>query len=246
MTPPPINIDGTTENYSNVTIDGQDVEQITIDGQDVLSAIPDSVVWQTPFDEGSGSTAEDIIGSADGTITGATWKSDTGRVGDNYLSFDGDDDVNYGTPSVLDLAPQGSWTIEMAIRASNSQSFETYFAKAPENSGNRQYELRVDDSDNYDIAVGGNFKSSTTTPSESWEIIHLRNSSGSVDMFVDGTEIITDFSAGTGTTSADVFAGQRSDGSTTWSGDIDSPVVHDTDLTDTEISDRVSSYPDWI
>jgi len=40
---PPINIDGTNENYSNVTIDGQDVEQITIDGQDVLSTIPDSV-----------------------------------------------------------------------------------------------------------------------------------------------------------------------------------------------------------
>jgi len=44
MTPPPINIDGANENYSNVTIDGQDVTQITIDGQDVLSTIPDSVV----------------------------------------------------------------------------------------------------------------------------------------------------------------------------------------------------------
>jgi len=64
---PPINIDGTNENYSNVTIDGQDVEQITIDGQDVLSAIPDSVVDN--FEDelyGSNGTISDFYGGDTG------------------------------------------------------------------------------------------------------------------------------------------------------------------------------------
>jgi len=78
MTPPPINIDGTTENYSNVTIDGQDVEQITIDGQDVLSAIPDSGDLHARYDwtQASGtSTVTDQTGNGfdlTGSYTGPT------------------------------------------------------------------------------------------------------------------------------------------------------------------------------
>jgi len=81
MTPPPINIDGTTENYSTVTIDGQDVEQITIDGQDVLSAIPDSVDLYWPADEGSGTTLNPDIGSVTMTLPSDSWVSDPRFVG---------------------------------------------------------------------------------------------------------------------------------------------------------------------
>jgi len=73
MTPPPINIDGTTENYSTVTIDGQDVEQITIDGQDVLSAIPDSVV-----DRPNDNQSQSLTGQYGLRITSAV---EWGRIG---------------------------------------------------------------------------------------------------------------------------------------------------------------------
>jgi len=59
---PPINIDGTNENYSNVTIDGQDVTQITIDGQDVLSTIPDSITSRTADDSSGSRTVRAGVG----------------------------------------------------------------------------------------------------------------------------------------------------------------------------------------
>jgi len=94
MTPPPINIDGTTENYSNVTIDGQDVEQITIDGQDVLSAIPDSDLLQARYD------ATELSLSDQDDVT--TWPDET----DNNRNLDEggtpiyETDVINGNPAV--------------------------------------------------------------------------------------------------------------------------------------------------
>jgi len=97
MTPPPINIDGTNENYSNVTIDGQDVTQITIDGQDVLSTIPDSGIAHWTFDDAdtSGGTANDVWNGNDATIngptTGVSGANQTYSSGEAY-DFDGTDD----------------------------------------------------------------------------------------------------------------------------------------------------------
>jgi len=89
---PPINIDGTNENYSNVTIDGQDVTQITIDGQDVLSAIPDSVannllVRYKFEDTGSPSKAVDDSGNNnDGVVNSGSYVTADPLIGDD--SFD--------------------------------------------------------------------------------------------------------------------------------------------------------------
>jgi len=92
---PPINIDGTNENYSNVTIDGQDVTQITIDGQDVLSAIlPDAGLlhnydWSNPTT--TASTVPDLQGSAD--LTGS-FTDLSATIGNRQAgTFDGNDDT---------------------------------------------------------------------------------------------------------------------------------------------------------
>lgn len=61
-------------------------------GVGVGSAIPDSGgTHQWNFDEGSGTTVADYIGSLDGTVNGATWQTGAG-VGDAHLSLDGSND----------------------------------------------------------------------------------------------------------------------------------------------------------
>jgi len=240
----PTSIDGT--DITGATIDGQDVQEITVDGQTVFSAapaIPDSVVWQTPYDEGSGVTVADIIGSADGTINGATWKSSGLNVGGQYLEFDGNDNVDYGTPSVLDLPPGGEWTIEIAARINPGDS-GTLLSKGGGSGPSRQWQLFV--ADYYFSRVGGAITSSNIEPSGNWEVVHLRNDFGSVEIFIDGSSVGSG-SAGTATESGQtVYAGARTDGSSfNLTGDLDSPVIHDIALSNSSISDRANAYPNW-
>jgi hypothetical protein len=95
---PPINIDGTNENYSNVTIDGQDVTQITIDGQDVLNAIPDSAIHRWKLDDVGTGTATDSIGGADGSVSGVSNISSADYQGGSAGDGDGsNDEISTGT-----------------------------------------------------------------------------------------------------------------------------------------------------
>ena len=58
-------------------------------GQSAWAAIEDGLISYWPFDEGSGTIAEDAVGDNDGTINGgAAWV--TGKFG-TALSFDGAD-----------------------------------------------------------------------------------------------------------------------------------------------------------
>jgi hypothetical protein len=91
---PPINFDGTNENYSSVTIDGQTVEQITIDGQDVLSAIPPDTGllhdWEASnFD---GTTWADQQGAVDLSAQGDPTLETSGINGEPAVLLDGVDD----------------------------------------------------------------------------------------------------------------------------------------------------------
>jgi len=91
----PTSIDGT--DITGATIDGQDVQEITVDGQTVFTAtppLPASAVNQYKFDEGSGSTAFDSIGSLDLNNNGMNYVSDADFVGgfsveDNGSFFNG-------------------------------------------------------------------------------------------------------------------------------------------------------------
>lgn len=63
--------------------------------------LPDSVIHRWKLDEGSGSTAADSIGDADGTINGASWTTGT-WVGDTALDHDGaNDSVDTGANAGL-------------------------------------------------------------------------------------------------------------------------------------------------
>ena len=57
-----------------------------------IVTIPDSVEHRWRFDEGTGSTFSDTIGSIDGSLNGAGWESDSRFTGGFAVSTDGVDD----------------------------------------------------------------------------------------------------------------------------------------------------------
>ena len=66
--------------------------------------LPTGLFLAYPFDENSGTIADDFAGTADGTVNGAAWVA--GKYG-NALSFDGiNDHVNAGSSSAFDNMPR--------------------------------------------------------------------------------------------------------------------------------------------
>jgi len=114
---PPINIDGRNENYSNVTIDGQDVEQITIDGQDVLSTIPDApsdAIHQYHVDAFNASVG-DTLGNWTDAISGDTMIASGSptletKNSNKYVRLQSGDTYQT-TSSVYPSGNSGAWSI---------------------------------------------------------------------------------------------------------------------------------------
>jgi RHS repeat-associated protein len=95
------------DNCPNISNPDQADSDLTISINDFIS------YWK--FNEGSGSTATDFIGTNNGTINGATWTS--GKIG-NTLSFDGVDDY-VEVPDAVALR-LNQVTIEAWIRLDNT------------------------------------------------------------------------------------------------------------------------------
>jgi hypothetical protein len=76
-----------------------------------LDAIPDSVVYSWPIQEGSGSTATDVVGNADLTLASPTWDSDTNSIDGQRLLFDGSSDEATSNAT----KPAGSFTMLTTI-----------------------------------------------------------------------------------------------------------------------------------
>jgi hypothetical protein len=222
-------------------------EVIAPDGSTVFSAIPDSAIHQWPFSQGSGSTAYDDIGSNDGSITGATWQSDSYAEGGYELSFDGTDD--YVAMSVIsELDYNSDWSVCITVGPSGPQNSATFvgFTKnggdyrfcVGQNSGEtgvtttnpntHNYSLGYEPTSKYRLGVG--WDSSNT----SWV------------MYVDGTqEGSSGWSSRVETTgNADEFTvGSRPGGDRNWSGVADNPVVYNKLLSSSEFQQDYDAQP---
>jgi len=127
---PPTSIDGT--DITGATIDGTDVQEITVDGDVVFSAglnLP-NVIYRWKMDEGTGATVNDSVGSLDGTITGATWVSDSDSVGGSHLDFDGSDDhIDLGSVTNEPQTTIAFWVNMDAFGANNNSDFIIFWSQ---------------------------------------------------------------------------------------------------------------------
>ena len=86
----------------------------------VGSVIP-GAIHRWPTDEGTGSTLTDSIGDNDGTISGATWVTNSSLVGGQGLNFDGSDDyVSFTTVPHLENINNSfsmTWTVDIAAQS---------------------------------------------------------------------------------------------------------------------------------
>jgi len=115
---PPISIDGT--DITGATIDGTDVQEITLDGQTVFSAVvqlPTGQLARYKFDEGSGTTASDVLGN-EGDITlqnGASFTANSDFEGGFGVDFDGNDD-QADMPNPFSFVPNPPLSVALTVK----------------------------------------------------------------------------------------------------------------------------------
>lgn len=88
----------------------------------VWSEIPTTGDYQWYIDEGGGTTLDPDVGAVSATINGATWGSESGAVGGNYLSFDGTNDYAQ-TDQSIDAA-QNTFTVFGWARVNTFSGFD--------------------------------------------------------------------------------------------------------------------------
>lgn len=198
--------------------------------------IRDSVVNHWPTDDGSGSTLTDNQGTADGTISGATWVSDSAAVGGHYLSYDGTDDHVALPPSTLSYTTAGDYTLTAWVNPSIS---DRQAVLAYHENGGAGVSLEMSASGNlqlthHNVAF---VESSLSIPTGQWSFVAGRwdDSAGQATFDVnDASDTVTASSPNTpsnpvsriGSIDATAFP---------WSGNIDETTGADTALSDSDI-----------
>lgn len=95
--------------------------------------ITTGLVGYWPFDEGTGSTANDVSGNANhGTITGATWEN--AGLGPALL-FDGTGGVDLGSPTLLEELGDGDSTLACWVQSSSSSDGDLISICSPGDDG---------------------------------------------------------------------------------------------------------------
>lgn len=211
-----------------------------------------SLLAYYPLGESSGSTANDVGASNDGTYSGPTLAGATGPLGFNAPTFDGTDDQ-------VDTATQFSTTDDnIAVCAwvrkdSWVTSFESIFSNF--DGSNQGITIQRSASNNYlEVTINGvGAAGSTDIADGNWHWVYCDQDAGAqeqeivVDNVVDGTN-----SGNTGNTAAGTdnhAIGQQSAdrANNNWDGDIAHVMVWDAPLTSAErdtIYQTVTGGPD--
>ncbi|MHC4556201.1 MAG: LamG domain-containing protein [Planctomycetota bacterium] len=186
------------------------------------------------FDEGSGTTASDSIGSNDGTIYGATWT--TGIV-NSALSFDGVDDyVDLGS---VNINIPGDFTITAWIKAIQSRSnYRVILSKGPKNTGHYEIYLNISTGElkfySNDI---GDIGSGRIVDDNIWHHITVTYNGANMKFYVDGNLESSPSASGSITSENEIFyiGRQIIDLSMPFNGLIDEVAIYNRALTDEEI-----------
>jgi len=215
------------------------------------AVVTNGLVSWWKFDETSGTTAADSAGSNAGTVTGATWTTDTaGAASSGALYFDGDNDyVNCGSDSSLAL---DAFTLEWwgEYDATDNESWPLNRHKpGPPTHG---YVVIAYNEDLY-LRIGNGTdmndqKSKTLTGSSNgWHQFAITYNTNKVaEWFMDGTSYGTDtFTYDIAHTNSDFYIGINPDG---WAreitGGIDEVRVYNRALTASEVDQNYDAIPE--
>ena len=205
------------------------------------------------FDEGTGLTAADSVGSNDGTLTnGPTWACVTGG---NALDFDGTDDyVDAGSGANLDNLRDMTVSVWLKPRA-KIDILPRIFEKRAAAAEVKNLYLNTNDTLIFiHKTTGTNVRRDTTAalPLDVWSHVVLTwdgtlNASG-ILFYVDGS--LAAMTAGTNGTAVllddddgNLYIGNRDNGTRTFNGLIDDFRLYDRALTPAEITALAASAP---
>jgi len=246
----PINLPDGTEVSEVILPDGATASEVVApDGDRVFSVIPDSGISRWEF-EGD---ATDSWGSNGGSITGATFTSDS-AVGSQALSFDGNDVVTIGNVDALKRADEGVWSYSAWVKITDKSSAAYHIMGS--SNGTAALSLRARDLLTsgdvipvFNVRNGGTGNSERVTGStilDDGSYHHVvatcsgNNDATNMTIYVDGNEDNTsvnqDQGAGTFSTNIDFTIGERADGGSSMDGLIDDPRAYDKELTASEVN----------
>jgi len=247
MSPPIYTPDG-SEVSEIVLPDGSTASQVIgPDGNVVFEAgsdIPDSGVARWTFDDAdtSGSTAIDVWGANDGTITGAT----TGATGANQTyntneayDFDGTDDH---VTAPLPLSGSVDVSLSFWLNTGSTTGTRGIVQMGTGDSNNESAFGVIIINGTYQIAgFGGSFDFDTdiSTSTNSWEFITAtyNSSTDAVTFYVDGVQQASTTLGYTINSSGDTQIGREIDNSDNYDGSLDDIRVYSKELTSTQVSD---------
>ena len=225
-----------------------------------------------PFEANGGSestTTKDYSDSDnDGTVSGATWSSDSGVDGNGAYSFDGSNNYITASDSAnLDITGALSISVWANINALTSQ--QTLVSKYDANGSQRAYTLEIGDQTwcaSNEIAftiseTGSSFNGgvlcSTASLTTGWHhIVATFVPSNSMKIYLDGSDVTDAFGYGSQpdsiySNSKDLSIGASYDNSATpnirfFDGVIDEVLIYDHDLTSDQITKLYNSgTPDY-
>ena len=198
------------------------------------------------FDEGSGTTLNDSLGSFDGTINGATWQTGAG-YGDTYLQFDGtDDDVALGSwihPNTNGAYTQVCWAAPADPLGPSQTIFGPYSQARLHKSGSGdEIYTRVNQNPTPTIVP------TDVITADTWYMLAVtRDASGNITTYRDNVGVVATATEDHTFSEASIAFGSDAAGSKFYNGAIDYTLLYDYELTEQEIldiyNDTSGNYP---
>ncbi len=142
------------------------------------------------FDEGSGTTVKDAIGSHTGTISGATWSS-SGKYG-SALSFDGTNDL-VSIVDAADLDLTSTFTLDAWVNPTSTTAARPVISKGETSGGNSGYALsaRYTSTPPAGIVASSGTLKSVAAPSAlktgEWSHLALTSDGTTLRLYVNGS-----------------------------------------------------------
>jgi hypothetical protein len=176
------------------------------------------------FDEGYGSTVNDSSGSAEGTITGAAWKTDDLCRSEKCLYFDGASWINFGDENSYDFSYSDTFTIQFWFRHAPATSAQVIMQKYEGTGADGGFRVQMEsdgdisfgvDNDNSGFPTDSVTSTAADYDDNSWHHVSaVRNGTTGMYLYIDGNLVASN-------TSLNVNSGTLANDDTFYIGDSD-------------------------